>query len=236
MDAVADDIARDPELAEFLEPGEFVDSDHPDVIAFAKRATADAVTAKETAVALYFAVRDWIRYDPYVAIADPDRYKASKCVQAGRAFCIGKASLLAACARAVGIPARVAYADVRNHLCTPRLREIMGGSDMFKNHGFTELYIEGKWVKVTPTFNLELCEKFGVVALDFDGETDALLHPFDTQGRRHMEYVAYRGKYADVPAEMLSRAMIDNYGEDVCDNLRKAGGDFGAEAAQDGGV
>ena len=236
MDAITGNPSPAPKLEDFLEPGEFVDSDHPDVIDFAERATENAVTSREKAIALYFAVRDEIRYDPYVAIADPRSYKASNCVKAGRGFCIAKAALLAACARVVGIPARVAYADVRNHLSTPRLREIMGGSDVFNNHGFTELYIDGRWIKVTPTFNLELCEKFGVVALDFDGETDALLHPFDTQGRRHMEYIAYGGEYADVPADMLSRAMLENYGEDVCENLRKLGGDFGAEAEQDGGV
>ena len=114
MDAVADTQTVTPDMAAFLEPADYVDSDHPDVIEFAQRAAAQADTPREKAVALYFAVRDEIRYDPYVAIADPRSYKASNCVKAGRGFCIAKAALLAACARVVGIPARVAYADVRN--------------------------------------------------------------------------------------------------------------------------
>lgn len=235
MDAITDRPDDELNTAAYLQSAEFVDSASPEVVAFTEEATRDAHTPREKAVALYYAVRDNIRYDPYVAISEPDSYRASSCVKKGRAFCIGKAALLAACARAAGIPSRVAYADVRNHLSTPRLKEIMGGSDVFLNHGFTELYLDGNWIKVTPTFNVELCEKFGVVALDFDGEADALLHPYDRQGRLHMEYIAYNGSYADVPAQMLSDAMIDNYGADVCENLRKAGGDFGAEAAQDAG-
>ena len=233
MDAVVEGTSDAPGGESCLAPAQYIDSDAPEVIEFMIEATQGADTPREKAVALYYAVRDKIRYDPYVAIADMDSYKASECLKKGRGFCIAKASVLAACARAAGIPSRVAYADVRNHLSTPRLREIMGGSDVFMHHGYTELLLDGRWIKVTPTFNLELCEKFGVVALDFDGENDALLHPYDRQGRLHMEYIDYRGSYADVPAEMLSRAMIENYGEEVCENLRKAGGDFGAEAARD---
>lgn len=223
--------AEADDMEAYLRPAEYVDSDTPEVMAFTERAIGDAKTAREKAVALYTAVRDGVRYDPYVAIAEKESYRASACLRAGRGFCIAKAALLAACARAAGIPSRIAFADVRNHLSTPRLQEIMGGSDVFVHHGFTELYLDGKWVKVTPTFNMELCDKFGVMPLDFDGENDALLHPYDQQGRRHMEYIAYHGAFADVPADMLSRAMVDCYGAEVCENLRKAGGDFGAEAA-----
>ena len=188
MDAVTGETPQAEDMAAYLAPGSYVDSDDPEIVAFAERATANAESARDKAVALYFAVRDEIRYDPYVAIADPDIYRASTCLKAGRGFCIAKAALLAAVARAVGIPARVAYSDVRNHLCTPRLRELMG-TDVFTHHGYTELYLNGQWVQVTPTFNVELCEKFGVVALDFDGENHALMHPFDRDGRRHMEYL-----------------------------------------------
>ncbi len=233
MDAIADQPKDDESIEACLRPAEYIDSESPEVLAFTAEVTKDAHTPREKAVALYYAVRDNIRYDPYVAIADLESYRASTCARNGRGFCIAKASLLAACARAAGIPSRVAYADVRNHLSTPRLREIMGGSDVFMNHGYTELFLDGGWVKVTPTFNLELCEKFGVVALEFDGENDALLHPYDRQGRMHMEYMAYKGSYADVPAQMLSDAMLENYGAEVCENLRKAGGDFGAEAMRD---
>jgi len=112
--------------------------------------------------------------------------------------------------RAVGIPARVGFADVKNHLTTPRLRERMG-SDMFIYHGFAELLLEGKWVKATPVFNRELCQRFRVKPLEFDGRSDSIFHPFDEDDRRHMEYIKFRGTFADVPAERIMRDFQEYY-------------------------
>jgi transglutaminase-like putative cysteine protease len=200
---------REPETA-CLRPGRLVDSDHPEVMAFAERAAKSAPEARARAVILYHAVRDEVRYDPYVDYGDLGCYRASGVLERGRGYCVGKAALLAAAARAAGIPARVAFADVRNHLATPRLRELVG-TDLFIYHGIAELWLDGRWVKATPTFNLSLCEKFGIRPLDFDGRNDALLHPYDREGRRHMEYVRERGAYVDVPAEQIMAAMRGAY-------------------------
>jgi transglutaminase-like putative cysteine protease len=162
------------------------------------------------AVKLYYAVRDGFLYDPYVPYQEPDTYRASAVLARGRGYCVGKSALLAAAARARGIPARVAFADVRNHLATPRLLELVG-SDLFIFHGITELWLEGRWVKATPTFNLSLCDKFHIRPLEFDGRSDAVLHPFDRSGRQHMEYVNQRGSYADVPVDTLMPAMLEAY-------------------------
>lgn len=94
----------------------FVDADHPDVIAFAKAATAGATTDREKAVALFYAVRDGIRYDPYTMSDDPETYRASNVLRSGLSYCIPKSVLLCAAARAVGFTARLGFADVRNHL------------------------------------------------------------------------------------------------------------------------
>jgi transglutaminase-like putative cysteine protease len=153
-------------------------------------------------VKLYYVVRDEILYDPYYGGEERRYFRASDCLRAKRGFCIPKAALLAATARSVGIPARLGYADVRNHLSTKKLLELMGG-DLFIWHSFTELYLEGRWVKATPAFNLSLCERFGVHPLEFDGRHDSLFHEFDREGRRHMEYVRERGNYADVPYEEI---------------------------------
>lgn len=189
----------------------FVDSDHPDVIAFAEEATAGATTEREKAVALFYAVRDRIRYDPYSMSDDPETYKASSVVRSGVSYCIPKSVLLAAAARAVGIPARLGFADVKNHLSSKKLRERMGGSDLFVWHGYTELFVEGRWVKVTSAFNIELCERFGVLPQEFDGEHDALLHPFTADGREHMEYVRDRGSYEDVPFDEIIAEFRTTY-------------------------
>src|ERR1035437_9596846 len=182
----------------YLAAGEFIDSSDPDVRAFAQKTTAGAADDVSRAVKLYGAVRDEIFYDPYCAGESRSYFRASDCLRANRGFCIPKAALLAAAARSVDIPARVGYADVRNHLSTNKLREMIGG-DLFLWHSYTELYLEGRWVKVTPSFNLSLCKRFGVRPLEFDGRHVSLFCEYDQEGRRHMEYVRERGHYPDVP-------------------------------------
>ena len=183
---------------------QYVDSDHPDVVAFAKEATAGATSDREKAVALFYAVRDRIRYDPYViSSSEPEDYRASSVVRDGVSYCIPKSVLLCAAARAVGLTARLGFADVRNHLNSPKLRERLGGTDLFVWHGYTEFFLGGKWLKVTSAFNIELCERFGVLPLEFDGEHDALLHPYTADGRDHMEYVRERGSFDELPLDEI---------------------------------
>jgi transglutaminase-like putative cysteine protease len=223
-----DGAALDEDPAAYLNPGRFVDSDSPTVIDFAERTAGDAKTDAEKTRRLFYAVRDKILYDPYTPLGSPDSYRASSCIEAGRGFCIPKAALLTASARALGISARVGYSDVRNHLATPRLLELLG-TDVFTWHGFSEIYLEGRWVKVTPTFNKSLCEKFGVKTLEFDGRNDSLLHPFDNENRRHMEYVKNRGVYADVPFEAITTTFQEKHPE-IYAKGQGAGGDFQNEA------
>jgi len=196
-------------VSEFLSPGRYVDSAHPRVVAFA-REHARGADERGRAVALYYAVRDLVRYNPFLDFSDERVFRASDCLEAGEGFCIGKASLLAASARAAGIAARVGFADVKNHLTTPRLAERMG-SDLFVYHGFTELRLEGRWVKATPAFNLELCRKFRVRPLEFDGREDSIFHPFDEDDRRHMEYLRDRGSFADVPVAQIQQVFREVY-------------------------
>ena len=200
----------DPTDRESLAPGEYVDSGHPAICAFAEAHAGDARTPEKQARALYRAVRDEIRYDPYVDYTDLETYRASSVLQRGSGYCVGKAALYAAACRAVGIPARVGFADVRNHLATPRLLESVG-TDLFAWHGYVELKLAGEWVKATPTFNASLCEKLGVEPLAFDGSRDALLQAFDTEGRTFMQYVTRRGSCADVPAAFLVEEMARLY-------------------------
>jgi transglutaminase-like putative cysteine protease len=196
----------DPTLA----PTRFIDSDHPEVQAYARAACVGCETPREQAVGLFYAVRDGIRYDPYRMSTDPGHLVASRVLADGAGYCVPKAILLAACARAVGIPSRLGFADVVNHLTTEKLRERMG-SDLFVYHGYTELRLDGHWVKVTPTFNRSLCERFGVKTLEFDGEHEALLQPYDNNGSRHMEYVRDQGSFDDVPVRLLIHAWQQAY-------------------------
>jgi transglutaminase-like putative cysteine protease len=188
---------------EHVEPSAFIDSDHPAVQTFARRAVGGAADDRERIRRLFVAVRDEIRYDPYTATDNPHDYLASHVAQRQCAYCIPKAVLLAAGARALGIPARLGFADVRNHLQSGRLRELMGGTDVFAYHGYTELNVDGTWRKATSAFNSSLCARFGVPPLEFDGSADAMLHAFTGDGSRHMEYVRDRGSYTDLPLDEI---------------------------------
>ncbi len=165
---------------------------------------------RQRAVKLYYAVRDGFRYDPYKLDLSVDGLKASRTLSDGFGWCVTKANLLAAACRAMGIPARIGLADVRNHLSTARLREVMG-TDMFYGHGYTAIHIEGQWLKATPAFNKELCDKLHLHTLEFDGRTDSIYHPFDLAGQRHMEYVHFRGEFDDTPRDEILQIFAEHY-------------------------
>ena len=200
------------DLSLFLKATATIESGHPDVVAFANKHLGGAQNEVDKAVRLYYAVRDGIRYDPYTAVLTVDGLKASQTLKAARAWCVPKAILLAACCRAAGLPARLGYADVRNHLSTSRMRQNMQ-TEIFRWHGYTSICIEGNWVKATPAFNVELCRKFDLLPLEFDGRSDSLFHSFDAIGNRHMEYLRYRGEFADTPIAAIEATFQDLYRE-----------------------
>jgi transglutaminase-like putative cysteine protease len=214
------------DLQIYLRSTYYLDADHPAIRAFAEQSAAGAGDATAKAVRLYYAVRDRLLYDPYSIDYSPEACKASAVLARGRGYCVAKACVLTAASRALKIPARLGFADVRNHLATERLRRLMG-TDIFYYHGYTEFYLGGKWVKATPAFNIELCRKFGVVPLEFDGRSDSLFQPFDLKHRRHMEYINDRGHRADLPYDEIREAMFRYYAGGA---EAAAGGDFHAEA------
>ena len=97
------------------------------------------------------------------------------------------------------------------HFGRQRLATLMGGSDLFVFHGYSELYLGGEWRKATPAFNASLCARFGVAPLEFDGSEDALLHPYTGDGSRHMEYVRDRGSYDDLPLAEIVDVFQSTY-------------------------
>jgi transglutaminase-like putative cysteine protease len=194
----------------YLSAAEFIDSDHESVRSKAREAAGSVSDRAEQARLLYRAARDEIRYDPYIDYTDPETYRASSVLARGHGYCVGKASLYVALCRAIGIPARLGLADVKNHLATPRLLEMVG-TDVFAYHGYVEIMPGREWVKATPTFNVTLCQKLGVPPLEFTGADDALLQPFDASGREFMSYIAQHGTFFDVPVKFLIGEMTRLY-------------------------
>lgn len=197
-------------MQEYLESTPILDCDHPEVVAFVRKHADENADPRGAAVQLYYAVRDGFRYDPYNAGADVEALRASSVLAAGRGWCVSKAVLLTAACRARGIPARLGFADVRNHLSTERMRQTMK-TDVFYYHGYSSIFLGDRWLKATPAFNVELCEKFRLLPLEFDGTEDSIYHEFDVDGRKHMEYVRDRGEFADVPLEDLQRTFREQY-------------------------
>jgi len=216
--------------SQYLSPTPTVDSDHPSVVAFAATHAAVEAAPPEQASALFYAVRDGFRYNPYRVELTVVGVRASTTLANGYGWCVPKAALLAACCRAAGIPARLGYADVRNHLSTERMRRYMK-TDVFYWHGYTSIYVAGRWLKATPAFNIELCEKFRLKPLDFDGRSDALFHSFDLAGNQHMDYLNDRGEYADVPVDEIVATFRSEYSESVDWDHADFDGDVDSEVA-----
>jgi transglutaminase-like putative cysteine protease len=197
----------------YLTPTKIIDSDHKSIQDYAVRIVMGSTDPIEIATKLYLAVRDDIRYDPYSPFYLPEHYRASYVLKRGRSFCVPKASLLCALGRACGIPSRVGFADVRNHLTTKQLSDFMG-NNLFVYHGFVEFYLDGKWVKATPAFNSELCKRHGVPPLEFNGREDSLFQAYNLENKKFIEYVKFHGVYADIPVSIIVEAFKRAYGKD----------------------
>ncbi len=186
----------------YLSPTSFIDSDSPGVIKFAEQCTYNAKSRIDKSIKIFYAVRDQIKYDPYHIELSPDKFNASRVLTQQTGWCVEKALLLAAAGRALGIPSRLGFADIRNHLVPESLKKTMK-TDLFIFHGYTEMFLNDRWIKATPAFNLALCEKFDIVPVEFNGEKDAGFHKFDRKGNKHIEYITDHGSFADLPLERI---------------------------------
>lgn len=205
----------------YLQPGYLIESEASEIVAFAHQAAASADDEISRVVQLYLAVRDQITYDPYDKLSIEESCSAKRALVRRRGFCIPKAGLLVAAARALGTPARIGFADVRNHLASPRLIKANNG-DVFRWHAYAELFLAGKWVKATPAFDLKLCRHSEIEALEFDGHQDSMFHTHDKHRRRHMEYVLERGHFAEVPFAAILASWRE-YSPAVLDESYRAG-------------
>ncbi|WP_372982983.1 transglutaminase family protein [Marinobacter sediminum] len=198
-------------MDQYLQPTEFFDYENPKLKSWiAEQLQGVSDDPVEQVKALYLAVRDQVSYNPYVFRTDPNTFSASHALSSGESYCIPKAVLLGAAARSLGIPSRLGLADVRNHLSSPKLIEWLQ-SDIFRMHGFIELYLNGRWVKATPAFNRQLCELMRVAPLEFDGIHDSVFQEYTDAGQAHMEYVNDHGVFDDVPHAFIVTGIENAY-------------------------
>ncbi|WFE37842.1 transglutaminase-like domain-containing protein [Micromonospora sp. WMMD998] len=223
--------------APLLTATEFIDHESEVVRDFVARHLPDApeATPTERAVALYYAVRDGIHYEVYGADLSRHGLRASSTITRGTGFCVHKSIVYAAALRAVGIPSRIYYGDVRNHLASPQLEELMGGN-IFTFHSLTTVYLEGRWVRATPVFNRMLCRLYRIKPLEFDGRTDSMYHPYDDEGRRHMEFLREHGEFDDVPYDMVVGGIRSAHPKLFASRYATARGSLVADATVRGGA
>ncbi len=198
-------------MEEYTKPTYFIDSDNPLITARAGELTADAGNDIEKAVKLFYFTRDEIRYSPYCFTCDVEKLVASRTLKACEGFCVQKSILLAALARAAGIPARLGFADIRNHLVPERLRKQMG-TDLFAYHGYVEMCLDGRWVKATAVFDKKMCAENGIRTVEFNGVDNATFHKYNEKGELHIEYVRYHGTHADMPIDDMRKVVAEVYG------------------------
>ncbi len=207
-----------PQVNEYLEPSYVIDADSPSIQAKAGELAAGLESDIEKSVALFYFVRDSITFDPYAPGELIEYNRASTVLERGSGFCYQKAIVLAAMARSLGIPARLGFADIRNHQLSARFVEKMYGSNLLVYHGYTELFIDGSWIIATPAYDKALCDRKGYVPVEFDGRTDATFPKQTLSGEPHVEYVKQHGHYADLPWQEIFDArnkFLADLGVDV---------------------
>ena len=194
----------DPNLPgkEYLEPTSIIDSDNEEIMQFAEKAVVSAKNQIEQAQGIFYAARDTVLYDIRTPFFLPEHYKASNVLKRGRGYCVTKACLLCAMGRALGIPSRLGLADIRNSGASKQVIEMMG-TDIFSYHGFTEFYLNGKWVKATPAFDSSVFPRHNIAPVEFDGIKDAVYPSHDLSGNPYVEYIRYHGSFVDVPLNDL---------------------------------
>lgn len=195
-------------MKEYLCETPFLDFKHGSFDAFTAGIDPE-LPEKEKAIALYFLVRDAFLYDPYHLDLTNEGLKASNVLSKKRSWCVEKSSVLAACLRKFGIPSRLGYAIVTNHIGVEKLTHYLRREEIVF-HGFVDVFLDGKWVKCTPAFDQRICRFSGVTPLDWDGETDSLFQEFD-QGKKFMEYKHFYGTFSDVPIELMNAEMKAYY-------------------------
>lgn len=202
----------------YLSPTSIIDSDNPAVIEYSKKVLKDVETDDHTeiAIALCHRVRDDFLYNPYIAFHREEAYRASVVLKEGKGYCVSKASLLCALCRLNGIPARIGFATVKNHIATQQLIDLIGTNE-FAYHGFTEIYLNGQWVAATPAFDSITCRRHKVEPLEFNGRDDSKYQAYDLESNLFMEYVEDLGHYADIPVEKIIAKFRVKYGDEIVD-------------------
>lgn len=207
----------DAQVEKYLRPTYIIDCEHPAIIDKSRELTRGLEDDIQKATSLFYFVRDKIKYNIYVSKYSTDHFKASNTLARGEGYCVQKAVLLDALARANAIPAALGFARLVNHLLPEKTVSWLGGN-ILPFHGYSELYIDGKWIRATPSFDLEMSERYGFIPADFNGKNDAWYPSHNREGKPHIEYVHHYGHfYDDLPIQQLWDNVMKFVGKQLLD-------------------
>lgn len=194
----------------YLESTYYIDFEEESVQNLIAEFKSDALSDKEKSIGIYTKVRDHWKYDPYSISFSKDKYKSSCIAKKQTGNCVEKSIILIACLRGLGIPARLHLGKVKNHIAVERLTEKFGSNELTP-HGMVSVYLDNKWLKMSPAFNKTLCKKLKVEPLDFDGENNSFLQQYNSEGTRFMEYTDDYGYFEDIPFDFMLQKLKEHY-------------------------
>jgi len=197
-------------MNQYTESTYYFDYETDEIQELIKEYKTKGITKKEIAQQLYLKIRDGWTYYPYYFSFSKENFKSSYLAKKTQGQCVEKSILLISCLRALGIPARIHLAKVKNHIAVERLIEMFGTNELTP-HAMVNIYLNGKWLKASPAFNKKLCEKSNVPVLDFDGENDSVFQKYDALGNVFMEYIEDYGHFEDVPTDFIFNNIKQHY-------------------------
>jgi len=206
-------------MVEFLQATAAIEAEHPVIKAKADELAGDAASARDKVLRLFTFVRDQIPYNLFMISMHPDDFRASFILESQKGYCVQKAVLLCALARACGVPSRLALARIRNHRIPPALQARLGRNE-FPGHGYNQFFLDDRWVSVAATFDAALCTRVGVPVVEFDGQNDAILPATALDGSPYIEYLEHYGYFDDLPLEFITERTSKIWGRDKRSWLR----------------
>ena len=176
---------------EYLEANAYVQSDQVELKALASEILGGEKTLFAAALKLRRYVADNMKFDLGIALAP-----SSEILRDRRGTCVGYATLLAALARAAGIPSRVVIGYVY-------------AQGMFGGHAWTEVLADGRWIPIDaaiPSTGVADAARIGLSAASFrDGAGSLAAGPatkiFGQVSLRVLEFRLAGGPVVSVPQD-----------------------------------
>ncbi len=200
------------EMDSYLRPTETIDCDNRNIREMATRLTAGVAGETQKASKLFYFTRDDIHYNVYMISTRLEDFRASRVLERKKGYCVQKSILLAALSRALGIPSRLAFAKIQNHRAPDDLKS-QTGTNILPAHGYAQLFLQGRWVSLSPSFDRDLCARNNLPPVEFDGTNHALMPSTDLLGRPFIDYIEKYEPHPDFPFQWLRSRVLNIWGE-----------------------